>query len=345
MTTFMQSMGDNMNKVCQTIGCAQKRAPPKLGQNGQQNLSRGPADPIDTSDEALEQSEALINLIETAISRRKDKLKELGVEGGPTGASAADMAKLLESSDVDKAVGVPKATNDAPTSGAPTSGAPSSSASPPPTATEAPTGAAGGLLGAVGAMGAAVGAVGGAVGAAVGDVGAAVGAAAGLPPAAPSKDKVAPPAGMPPAAAEAAAAAAAAAAAVPAPVPAPAAASGGADGGECTLRARPAMSCSAYPPPLARSLCARACVSEPRPPGLRLADEYEYYDEEGKGDEKGEYEYSYTYTYREGGTQSSEPPSQPTENGENAVVDGLSPDEYEYYYEDVPEDEKKEKKK
>ena len=62
----MQSMGDNMNKVCQTIGCAQKRAPPKLGQNGQQNLSRGPADPIDTSDEALEQSEALIDLSQYA---------------------------------------------------------------------------------------------------------------------------------------------------------------------------------------------------------------------------------------------------------------------------------------
>jgi len=45
--------------------------------------------------------------------------------------------------------------------------------------------------------------------------------------------------------------------------------------------------------------------------------------------EKGEYDYSYTYTYHEGKSES------PT-NEENAVIEGLSPDEYEYYYEDLP---------
>ena len=75
MTSFIQTLGDSM-KGC--TGCANKRSPAKQLEQGKHGntLSHGPSDAIDMSDEALEESEALINLIETAITRRKEKLKE-----------------------------------------------------------------------------------------------------------------------------------------------------------------------------------------------------------------------------------------------------------------------------
>jgi len=93
MTSFIQTLGDSM-KGC--TGCANKRSPHKqLGQGDRvgNTLSHGPTDAIDISDEALEESEALINLIETAITRRKEKLKEAGVDDG---TSNVDMAQLQE---------------------------------------------------------------------------------------------------------------------------------------------------------------------------------------------------------------------------------------------------------
>ena len=98
MTSFMQTLGDSM-KGC--TGCANKRSPAKQLEQGKHvgnTLSHGPSDAIDMSDEALEESEALINLIETAITRRKEKLKEAGVDG----TSSVDMGQLK---DVERALG------------------------------------------------------------------------------------------------------------------------------------------------------------------------------------------------------------------------------------------------
>ena len=102
MTSFIQTLGDSM-KGC--TGCANKRSPAKQleqGKHGGNTLSHGPSDAIDMSDEALEESEALINLIETAITRRKEKLKEAGVDG----TSSVDMGQLK---DVERALGATKA--------------------------------------------------------------------------------------------------------------------------------------------------------------------------------------------------------------------------------------------
>lgn len=59
--------------------------------------------PVDSSDEALAQSEALISLIETAISRRSDKLKEQGASEVAPGATDS-IAGLIQPSDVDRAL-------------------------------------------------------------------------------------------------------------------------------------------------------------------------------------------------------------------------------------------------
>ena len=111
MTSFIQTLGESM-KGC--TGCANKRSPAKQleqGKRGGNTLSHGPSDAIDMSDEALEESEALINLIETAITRRKEKLKEAGVDDG---TSSVDMAQLK---DVERALGAAGAPVSSLTSG------------------------------------------------------------------------------------------------------------------------------------------------------------------------------------------------------------------------------------
>ena len=111
MTSFIQTLGESMTGC---TGCANKRSPAKQleqGKRGGNTLSHGPSDAIDMSDEALEESEALINLIETAITRRKEKLKEAGVDDG---TSSVDMAQLK---DVERALGAAGAPVSSLTSG------------------------------------------------------------------------------------------------------------------------------------------------------------------------------------------------------------------------------------
>ena len=104
MTSLMQTIGDSV-KGC--TGCANKRNNQKQLDQGKpidNTLSSGPTDAIDMSDEALEQSEALINMIETAITRRKEKLKDAGVDSG------VDMAQLGEVEKALGAAGAPSST-------------------------------------------------------------------------------------------------------------------------------------------------------------------------------------------------------------------------------------------
>lgn len=256
MTSFMQTIGDSV-KGC--TGCTNKRNNHKQleqGKHGVDNTLSRPTDVIDMSDEALEQSEALINLIEAAISRRKEKLKGAGVDSYPS-ASGADMAQLIDPSDVDRALGV--ATTATPPSAPSSAGTTLAAALAAEVTVAGETAVAGG---AAAAGGAAV--TGGAV------------AASGAPP--------------PP----------------------------GAPASDPTEISRPGTT---------------VVVPSEIPTAAKAVDEqveyeYEYYGDEAV-DGRGDYEYSYTYTYREG--KSETPTSE-----ENAVVEGLSPDEYEYYYEDLP---------
>ena len=89
------------------LGCASKRGgkgndlrkTPGLVDAPRQN-----GEPVDGSDEALAQSEALISLIETAISRRSDKLKEQGASDEVAPGATNSIAGLIQSTDVDGAL-------------------------------------------------------------------------------------------------------------------------------------------------------------------------------------------------------------------------------------------------
>ena len=90
------------------LGCASKRGgkgSPDLRKQtpGLVDAPRPNGAPVDSSDEALAQSEALISLIETAISRRSDKLKEQGASEVAPGATNS-IAGLIQPADVDRAL-------------------------------------------------------------------------------------------------------------------------------------------------------------------------------------------------------------------------------------------------
>ena len=89
------------------LGCASKRGKgsPDLRKQtpGLVDAPRPNGAPVDSSDEALAQSEALISLIETAISRRSDKLKEQGASEVAPGATNS-IAGLIQPADVDRAL-------------------------------------------------------------------------------------------------------------------------------------------------------------------------------------------------------------------------------------------------
>ena len=97
-------MSGMFNGMCGAGGCAAKRSPNKvpLRKSNPDLYGKGNGGPVTTdvngSDEALAQSEALIALIETAISRRSEKLKAQGVsEMAPGGAES--VAQLLQPAD------------------------------------------------------------------------------------------------------------------------------------------------------------------------------------------------------------------------------------------------------